>query len=648
LLGNRANRSGTRSFDLLAGKETIVSNDRKCTISGIFRGLICGRLRVFDTIAAAEIIAVASEKGERSAVGHQTTETAQGLKSVLRGVERRELDAALGGDRLVLRGRTEADGSFCLVESRYRGGLLDFYAVVASVPLLADGRRREVALREPQILYLGTYEPDADGRIDLLIPQSLWCRIKRRADVWTIAGKVTACADRTVALGGVQVTAFDVDWLQDDDLGTATTAGDGTFRIDYPGEKYRKGTVIDVELFGGPDVYFLIKDADGNVLLQETPAKGRTPGRADSGPCLCVDLCADVPVHHTQPSLSLWTSVGGAFDIPDSSSLNDFDADGYAGGPKYAITGSIHLTGTSAPNTEYRFLVSDTATVNGGAPPADASFSRVLGKSPDDALFLPFHVGDYYRTAPFKILKVFAKAVDLDADGWFDPERAIARTFVENPALDRATFDFYVPTGRLALLATGPLTHQPSVPDGAAGPGQAVPAGNLIAIEKIAVRFEVRDPASHAALPGNGTTLNAMVVNNNPAFLKVAMKEHLDSGDPCGILHGGTPHVAYTGYHPHLQALAINVQSNSGVYDVNLTDPPHLPLAGNTNPAIVEQHNPGLALPNAPPNALVRCTYLVRLWVTARLYTSGEGADGELLATPTGSYEVWTTFFYEP
>jgi hypothetical protein len=122
LLGNRANRSGTRSFDLLAGKETIVSNDRKCTISGIFRGLICGRLRVFDTIAAAEIIAVASEKGERSAVGHQTTETAQGLKSVLRGVERHELDAALGGDRLVLRGRTEADGSFCLVESRYRRG----------------------------------------------------------------------------------------------------------------------------------------------------------------------------------------------------------------------------------------------------------------------------------------------------------------------------------------------------------------------------------------------------------------------------------------------------------------------------------------------------------------------------------------------
>ena len=622
-------------------------NDRKCTISGVFRGLICGRLRVFDAIAGAEILAVASERREPAGIDSLTADTAQGLKSVLRRLDRRELEAAIGGGRLVLRGRTEADGSFCLVEDRYRGGLLDLYAVVAGVPLVAGDRRQEVALREPQILYLGTYEP-SDGRLDLLIPQSLWCRLKRLADVWTIAGKVTACADRTVALGGVQVTAFDVDWLQDDDLGTATTASDGTFRIDYPGERYRKGTVIDVELFGGPDVYFLIKDADGNVLLQEPPSKGRTPGRADSGPCLCVDLCADLPVHQPPPSLSLWTSVGGAFDIPDSSSLNDFDADGYAGAAKYGITGSIHLTGTSAPNTEYRFLVSDATTPNGGAPPADASFTHVLGKSPDDDLFLPFHVGDYYRITPFKILKIFAKAVDLDADGWFDPERAIARTFTENPTLDRTTFDFYVPTGRLALLSTGPLTHQPSVPDGAAGPGQAVPAGNLIAIEKIAIRFEARDPASHAPLPGNGTTLNSMVVNNNPPFLKVAIQEHLVSGDPCGILHGGTPHVAYTGYHPHLQALALNVQSNSGVYDVDLTDPPHLPLSGNTNPAVVEQHNPGLALPNSPPNALVRCTYLVRFWVTPRLYTSGEGAAGELFATPVGASEAWTTFFYEP
>jgi hypothetical protein len=624
----------------------------RCTLQGTLRGIICVRLNVFDLVADAEIIAVLSERKEASAAGLPGREEAQSLKSVLRRVEPQELEAAIRGERLVLRGKTGEDGSFCLVEQRFEKGLLDVYAVITSVPL--HGREaRQVPLREKQVLYLGTYDLRDGSHLDVTIPQPVWCRIKRAADVWTIAGRVSACDDRSVAIGDVKVTAFDVDWLQDDNLGTDTTSSAGIFRIDYLGEKYRKGTFIDVELFGGPDVYFRIEDADGNPLLVEDPQEGRKPGRANSGPCLCVELCVKIPVPGPQPGYSLWTSVG-SFNIPDASGLNDFDADGYAGAARYGFTRKIHLSGTTAPNTQYRFLVSDVTTANGAAPPAAGNFTRIVGVSPNDNLFTTFHIGDYYRISPFKILKIFAKEADLDAQGWLDVNAAINRTFTENPALDRSTFNFYVPTGRLALLDTAPLTHQPDVPDGAALPGQPVPAANLIAIEKVAVRFEVRDATSHAALPGSGTTLNSMVVNNNPAFLKLAMTEHLTS-NPCAILHGDI-HIAYTGYHPHLEAMSISVQSNSGAYSVNMQDPLppppppplHLPLSGNTNPAFVQLSNPALALPNSPPNVLVKCTYLVQLFLTRRLFTSSEDADGALYQSPVGTDSAWTTFYYEP
>jgi hypothetical protein len=620
-----------------------MSSEIRCTLKGTLHGIICVRLNVFDRVAGAEIVAVHSERKEASGAALPAQENAQDLKSVLRRVEARELETAAGGQRLVLRGRTGEDGSFCLVEPRFEGGLLDVYAVIHSVPFLGR-ERREVPLREPQILYLGTYDLRAGAMLELAIPQPVWCRIKRAADVWTIAGRVSACDDSSVAIGGVQVTAFDVDWLQDDNLGTDTTSSAGLFRIDYLGEKFRKGTFIDVELFGGPDVYFKIEDSESNLLLDENPQTGRKPGRADSGPCLCVELCVKVPA--PPPTTSLWTSVG-SFNIPDASGLNDFDAAGYAGAAKYGFTGTIHLSGTTAPNTQYRFLVSDVTTANGGAPPPGGNFTRVLGVSPDDNLFTSFHIGDYFRFSPFKILKIFAKASDLDAQGWLDVNAAISRTFSENPALNPATFNTYVPTGRLALLNTGPLTHEPNVPPGAANTGQPVPAANLIAIEKIAIRFEVRDAASHAPLPGSGTTLNAMVVNNNPTFLKLAMTEHL-LGNPCDALQGSPPHVAFTAYHPHLQAVSINVQSNSGAYNHDLTNPgpPALPLGGNTNPAVVQLSNPSLNLPS--PGTLVKCTYLVRLFVTRRLYTSGEDADGILFQGSVGTDEVPTTFFYEP
>ncbi|HWM89589.1 MAG TPA: hypothetical protein VN493_02360 [Thermoanaerobaculia bacterium] len=626
-------------------------SDRRCTLKGYLYGLLCGKLKIFDRIAGAEIYAIPSKHKEASGDSLGTADHASDLKRALRAVSEEDLKGALANAGLVLKGKTEEDGSFCLIERGYQGGLLDLYAVIDNVPL-PKHRQRTAPLRERKILFLGTYDPlrsGEEGLVKIILPSKIWCWLKKLADAWTIVGKVTACKDKNVGIGNVTVTAFDVDWLQQDNLGSDVTSGSGIFRIDYPGETYRKGTWIDVELFGGPDVYFKIVDADGNVLLQENPSQGRTPGRHDSGPCLCVELCVDVPVTDPGPIPTIWTKVGLAFTIPDGALLNGFDADGYAGAAKNALTSVIRMTGSAALTTgagnpiEYRFLVSDTTTPNGGPPPAIGNFSRIVGVGANATLFEPIQVGQMLRFSPFKIVDIVAQVTDLDANGWLDVNRSIERTFIERLDVDPVDIpDFvYIDSDGLMGINTTVLTTEPDVPGAAAGPGQAVPAGDRIGIEKFAVRFEAREVIDKAtstfgAMPGDGTTLNSMIVNNNPPFLKLAMKEHLES-TPCAILTGSI-HVAYTVHHPHLSSTSIGIASNDGSYNVSLSDPP-IPFAGNTNPALVHANNPALPVPNSPPNVLHKCTYLVSLVTGLRLH-NGDGG--------VGPWMIQTTFFYEP
>lgn len=608
---------------------------RHCAVKGRLRGLLCARRDVFDLIAGAEIYALSPSRGEAPARPGQTAD--QSLKTVLRRIEAPELEERRKGARLAMHGTTSADGTFCLVEPRYEGGEVDVYAAISSLPV--PGSQRSARLEQAWILYLGTYDP-RQGPIELLLPSAIWCKLKRLLDIWTIVGRVASCAHPSVPVIGVTVRAFDVDWLADDELGSAVTLADGSFRIDYLGEKYRKGTFIDVELFGGPDVYFKIESSTGQALLTEPGSKGREPGRADSGPCLCVDLCLDLPGGDTGIPTA-WTKVGLAFTLPAGPSLHDFDADGYAGAARYGLSQTIRATG-SAPlknggnPVEYRFLVSSTTAPNGAPPVPAAQFTRVVGKGADASLFSSIPVGQMVRYLPFfEIVDIAAEHADLDADGWLDVNRSILRTFSTHLTLTPADIPAfqYVDLDGLMGINTAALTTAPDVPDGAAEAGQPIPAADLISVQKVAVRFEIRDGVSHVPLAGDGTTLNSMVINNNAVFAKVEVTEHQSLGS-CSPLHGAI-HLAYTVYHPLLQGMSLSVASNDGgSYTAHLTDPPSLPLSGNTNPAVTGQSNPALAVP--PP--LHRCTYLVTLLANPRLHTGD---------TPVGGVMPQTTFYWE-
>jgi len=265
------------------------------------------------------------------------------------------------------------------------------------------------------------------------------------------------------------------------------------------------------------------------------------------------------------------------------------------------------------------------------------------GPPADKDLFVPTVMGDLWRLVslvPFEqeIVTIVAVQSDLSVDGWLDINTVFVNRFIEQ-GLDPTTIPSFswLPRNVLMSINTAALPTVANVPDAVAGPGQPIPAANRLPEQKMSLRFETRNATTHAPMIGNGKVLNSMIVNNNPIFLKMAMKEHLDSGDFCGIIHG-VPHIAYTAYHPYLQSVNLNIRSNSGAYNNNMNDlPQNLPLSGNTNDAINHLNNPNLEMLPHPVN---KCTYIVTLGARSRRHTGEGQVDGENAPI--------VAFFWEP
>lgn len=224
--------------------------------------------------------------------------------------------------RLLGEGEVSEDGAFeVALEGRgYQGGAVDVDIRVERLPQL-----EEVEI-EPQQVHITTLQPQWRERGDQRLaywpyhlPAGFWCRLLAKWDVWAICGRVTIC-DTDQEVSGVVVEARDVDWFQQDYLGSATTDASGRFVIYYPGKAFRKGAWIDIELTGGPDLYFTVKTPTGLTLLAEPPSRGRQPDRENVGNCFCVELCVkDVPTT-THEGLAVFTHVGKYIHATDIES----------------------------------------------------------------------------------------------------------------------------------------------------------------------------------------------------------------------------------------------------------------------------------------------------------------------------------------
>jgi hypothetical protein len=202
---------------------------------------------------------------------------------------------------------------------------------------------------------------------DYCLSQRYWCLVRARFGAWVICGRVEVC-DTGAPVSNVKVSALDVDWLQDDPLGSAITDASGKFRIDYLASDFKKDVLgLNIELFGGPDLYFKVETLSGSALLTEPPSRGRAPDRENAGNCFCVKLCvkeAPVVTH------AWFTRVGDFALYSDINYLANgrtthavpFGFPGAHGGPGFGFFGNLKLVGdcpttypTGGPAMRYRF-----------------------------------------------------------------------------------------------------------------------------------------------------------------------------------------------------------------------------------------------------------------------------------------------------
>lgn len=618
----------------------------------IFRGALCGHIceECKEHLSGIEILLYLPRQ-DHNVVAAAIADP----KETFHLVECSEMNARK--DLLIARAATDEQGNFEIVlDEKYRDTAFDVDIVCGTVPRVPPKPPR----RDPIQLHLSTIYPKwqalreqdlAVARWDYCLSEKWWCFIRGYYfDAWTICGHLLNC-DTGVPIAGAQVTAWDADLLTDDNLGTATTDANGHFRIDYTSIQFKQtflSPLINVEtdpglpltFQSGPDVYFTAMLGSA-VVFKETKADARK----NVGYCLCVRLCSKLIPNSGSDLPSAWTGIGLNFNIPTGPVLNDFDVDGFAGAEKFGFTGVLRLTG-QAPHklanghrVEYRFLISHATTPNGGAAPALANFTKIVGV--DAGLFASSIVARLVRNiSPFPVLNVVAAQSDFDSGGWFDLTHAIERTLADNsvPASDFPNWGV-IDEDTLVALNTAALTTQPNVPATAAAAGAPVPAGNRIAVEKIAVRFEIREVIdkttnSFAPIAGTGKTLNSMVVNNNPTFMKCVINE-LETLGSCTPLQN-TIHAAYTVHHPLLRAAQIRVRNNSNTINKLLSDG-FITLSGNTNSAINHHNNASLQI-NANPNDLVRCTYELKMSVLRRLHNGDNSVTWE---------EISVLFFYD-
>ncbi|HET7231870.1 MAG TPA: hypothetical protein VFJ16_17795 [Longimicrobium sp.] len=610
-------------IDGLKGISTITG------LKGVLRGVLDTELPVWDAIPNAEIVAVPVREPS----------PAFGAGPSRRGVTQVPHDtvkeaAAQPG---ALKGTTDEKGRFALATREGVGGYWRVYACFGAIH--PTGNPAPSPLKREVCFDLGVYSGEKAIAAD--IHEALYCALMKRADQWSVYGRVTECSTGQ-KISGANVNAFDVDWVQDDALGTGASNGSGVYRINYPGSAFRQGTWLDIELFGGPDIFFRVTDTGGNVLIDEAPIAGRGPGRADRDCCARIDLCATVGVvpggDGTGVFADAWIKVGSSFVIPDAAVLNDFDATGYMGAGRFALADTAKMVGDvqreiGGRPVEYRFLVSNSPTSNGGPAPADATFTRIVGDGAATPIFADgMEIGEMVRLSPLRIVKIDARVADLRPGGWLRVNDCIERVFGTTAGLSVADIPQFIwnPDALLGIN-TGALTTAANVPAGAAAAGSPVPGANHIPTERFALRFQIRsvnpaDDTDVTPLPGDGITLNSVVVNNNDIFLKLGVNADgtMVACDPAT----GNITLPYTAYHPDLQTVSLALHPNLQANVFTAT-----PLSGNTNPAVTESVNPGLFV-----GTLTRCGYIVSLDATARRH------NGEY---QVGYAHAEAVFFYE-
>jgi len=274
---------------------------------------------------------------------------------------------------LIAEVETAEDGSFSFElgdRQKYKGEPFEVDVYCGTVPHRKPGPNPpppvqfSITTLQPRWRQL---ENDFIAGWEYCLPYRFWCPVRLRFGAWVICGHVTDCKQHA-PIAGVKVRAFDVDWLQDDDLGSAITDINGHFRIDYTTDDFTRtpfSPLINFECVSGPDLYFRI-EAGGTVLLNEPRSRGRAPDRENVGNCFCVDLCIEGTPPPSTNTIPIFRKVGIYNVDPGDPNFaaHGFNADGEASPGNFGFTGTVRLRG-ALPNgndptaLEYHFQVGE-------------------------------------------------------------------------------------------------------------------------------------------------------------------------------------------------------------------------------------------------------------------------------------------------
>lgn len=477
-------------------------------------------------------------------------------------------------------------------------------------------------LEEPALFHLGTVEGDWQQSetgpslsFDHGISARYWCALLEAWGWWVICGRVVDSNQEPQ--GGLTVTAFDRDWLQDDKLGQDITDTQGSFQIWYQASDFTPtvfSPLINLEMTSGPDVYFEVATSGGNKLIDETPVTGREVGRENVPHCFCETLVVDTaPVGYENP---IFTHIG-YFNIQ-----SDFNADGTANGVKggaggagWGFTGAFRLRGqcpkthpVSGEPMSYRFLYVDPVTsaekpVTGDMLVSDLLTSRKIPWDLNNDGTLEYAYQDLWLAGSGKTPVLppgTGTAIPLhvivpDADGWIE---------VDQEAIDDGF------NGVLARVNSAKI-----VPGGAApGSGAGNPPADPKTGATVTFIFETRTPGGPVLRQPQTVDVR---LNNWAEVRELDLVEFQTGTDGActGLTSTVTP--KYTVQHEFLAAWSLGMSSAASPW----TEPPLPSGAGpSPNPSVAATHAP-IAVGSWPA-----CSYTVSL-STRRALTTGESND---------------------
>ena len=523
----------------------------------------------------------------------------------------------------------------------YDGGAFELDVRFETVPGQGEARR------EPVQVSVTTLRPQwrqrEEGSVwawDYCLSARLWCRLRELFGVWVICGRVVYCGDdnQNAPVPNLRVFAFDRDWVQDDPLGSAVTDASGAFRIYYTASDFKPGTFLDVELFGGPDVYFRVEDAaSGTVLLAEPPSRGRDSDRENVGPCFCVRLCIDPstpPPPQTEP-LPYFTRVGG-YDF-----LTDIDVagTGLTVSDGRAFYSTLRLNGVmarqfkynpanaaEAPGAlEYKFQVRDL-DASGAWTDVDPGSQVAATRIGDIQTFVPAD------PVPVQHTPVFAGDANAPiVGGWIrvPQQNNVLTTGLFVPNGDQIRLDSTTLAGSTGDVDLGGLASGDSVAAHLSGSGQTAPQNRHYAL-----RMMIRKQGESGAGIEAGR-LDRIAVNNHhydnidshPAWVSNVRSNQLGvamvniaqlAGAGCAGITTALD-ILVTASHPTLGSVSVTMTGPGGPYAF-------------TAPAASGDERAGTATPPSgfDPADLDACAYIVTLSVQL-LLTTGDSAPDNLV-----------------